>query len=169
MDSTDAYSVFASMTLKQHEALALASRHLTSKQIALQLGVAPVSIDKRIEAVRAKLGAIPRSDLLRLYSDWCDYNGQSIGGSIILGSQDIPGQFCEGQSPEPTFVFEDSLTFDARAAWERRDGWRRPGFSPSDLGIAGKLLFMLAGSVAIMIVAVLSMAFAGALMSMFER
>jgi DNA-binding CsgD family transcriptional regulator len=160
MDSTEAFAIFESLTAKQHEALELASCHLTSKQIAQQLGVAPVTIDKRIEAVRAKLGAIPRTSLLRMYGEWRDHDDQTIGDPIILGAAGYSGS---GNSGQPS----GAATFDARAAWERGTEWRRPGFTPSDLGIVGKLLFMLAGAVAMLMVAVLSMAFAGALMSMF--
>jgi len=167
MDSTEAFAIFESLTAKQHEALELASCHLTSKQIAQQLGVAPVTIDKRIEAVRAKLGAIPRTSLLRMYVEWRDHDDQTIGDPIILGATGYSGSGNSGQPSGTAFIFEDSLTFDARAAWERGTEWRRPGFTPSDLGIVGKLLFMLAGAVAMLMVAVLSMAFAAALMSMF--
>ena len=40
---------------------------------------------------------------------------------------------------------------------------------PSDLGVAGKLLFMIGGAVAVMMLAVLCMAFADALMSILVR
>lgn len=168
MDTTEAFAIFESLTPKQHEALSLASGHLTSKQIAQQLGVAPVTIDKRIEAVRAKLGSIPRASLLRLYGEWCSYDDRIIADPIILGASGYSGSAGERQPLDPAFLFEDSVTFDARASWEQMIEWRRPGFSPSDLGIVGKLLFMLAGAVAMLMLAVLSMAFADALMSMFE-
>ena len=61
---------------------------------------------------------------------------------------------------------EDSLTFDGRAAWDRMPQGLQPGIKPSDLGIGGKLLLILVGAVAIMMVAVLSMAFANALGTM---
>jgi hypothetical protein len=70
---------------------------------------------------------------------------------------------------EFAYRFEDSMAFDARASWDRKPVWLRPGLKPSDLGIGGKLLVMLGGAAAIMMVAVLSMAFADALMSMLSR
>ena len=63
-------SVFSGLKLKQHEALPLACGHLTSKQIAKRLGVAPVTIDKHIDTVRAKIGNISRVELLHLYQAW---------------------------------------------------------------------------------------------------
>jgi DNA-binding CsgD family transcriptional regulator len=166
---SDATSVFESLTMKQHQTLSLAARHLTSKQIAIELGVAPITIDKRIEGVRAKLGAIPRPDLLRLYSDWSQSYGQAINGSIILPEPLDNRESMTSQLGDRVFVFEDSLRLDARASWDRQGFWLRPGLRPSDLGVTGKLLAMLLGAVAVLVVAVLMMAFTDALMSMIMR
>lgn len=166
MDKSEAHGVLESLTEKQHEALALASRHLTSKQIALRLGVSPVTIDKRIEAVRAKLGAMPRATLLQIYCDWRD-DDQTIDGSTILGADAAFSPDDEGLPFSVNFEFQDSLSFDARAPWERVAEGRQSGLSPSDLGVGGKLLFMLIGAVAMLMAAVLSIAFANAVMSIF--
>lgn len=165
MRPAEAQLVFHSLTSKQHETLALASSHLTSKQIARKLGVAPVTIDKRIEGVRARLGSIPRSDLLRLYNEWRSTYDRSIDDPIILGETDQNRPSSVEQPPDPVLDFSDSLMFDGRASWERDPVWLRPGLNPSDLGASGKILAMLGGAVAIMMVAVLSVAFADAFMS----
>lgn len=170
-----AFPVFDSLTQKQHDALRLAALHLTSKQIALQLGVSPVTIDKRIETVRARLGNIPRSDLVRLYVIWCeetDANStydRTIDDLIILGSPPCDPPRSVSQPTDRTLVFEDSIPFDARASWERDPVWLRPGLKPSDLGLGGKLAVMLGGAVAILMIAVLSMACINALMTLIDR
>lgn len=169
MPPEDAFGVFDSLTERQHATLALAARHLTSKQIALEMGVAPVTIDKRIEAVRARLGSIPRPDLLRLYGEWIDAYERAIDEPIILGGAAGNRSNPAAQPVEFALRFDDSITFDARASWDRKSDWLRPGLKPSDLGVGGKLLVMLGGAAAIMMVAVLSMAFAHALMSMLSR
>jgi DNA-binding CsgD family transcriptional regulator len=168
MSPEDAFAIFDSLTERQHETLVLASRHLTSKQIAQELGLAPVTIDKRIEAVRARLGSIARSDLLRLYNDWNGLYDQTIDGPIILASPSIERAGPGPQSDDLALAFEDSLAFDARASWDRKTAWLQPGMKPSDLGVGGKLLAMLIGAVAIMAVAVLCMAFIDALMTMLR-
>lgn len=165
----DAFAVFDSLTDKQHQTLSLAAKHLTSKQIANELNLAPVTIDKRIEGVRARLGAIPRTDLLRLYGRWCDTYDQTINDPVILGDQHKEAASIAEQLFEEPLSFHDSIVFDARASWDRSPEWLRPGVNPSDLGIAGKLLVMLVGAAAILVVAVLSMAFAEGLMSMVTR
>jgi len=169
MSPERAAAVFESLTPKQHETLVLACRHLTSKQIALALGVAPVTIDKRIEAVRARLGSVPRSDLLRSYAGWAKTYDQTIDDEIILGDTARTGASMSAQPVEFALAFHDSIIVDQRAPWERDTGWLRPGINPSDLGVGGKLLFILGGAAAIMAVAVLCMAFADALMSMLLR
>jgi hypothetical protein len=73
------------------------------------------------------------------------------------------------QSADIQMTFHDSLRLDARAPWALGGSWLRPGLKPSDLGTIGKLLFMIFGALALMMVAVLSMAFADALMSILTR
>jgi len=166
MDQCDVHSIFRALTAKQDEALRLACQHLTSKQIARELGVAPVTIDKRIDAVRAKLGHMPRVEVLRHYRAWAERYDPIIDDPTILTNSPPIAAPTVSQPQERSFVFEDSLAFDARAPWDRTSDWLQPGIKPADLGVGGKLLLILAGAVAIMIVAVLSMAFANALGTM---
>jgi DNA-binding CsgD family transcriptional regulator len=169
MSPEDAFAIFDSLSDKQHEALMLAAKHLTSKQIAQHLGLAPVTIDKRIEGVRSRLEGLPRADLLRLYSEWNDTYDKTINGPIILEPTDIQmPERCE-QPSDLALTFSDNLVLDARVSWEHQPVWLRPGMKPSELGVGGKLLAMLLGAVAIMAVAVLSMAFMNALTSMLQR
>lgn len=162
-------SVFDSLTDKQRETLTLACRHLTSKEIAQELGVAPVTIDKRIEAIRARLGNIPRHEVMGLFRQYHHAYDQAIYEPIVLACDlsDQPSVFP--QPDDPQLAFHDSLRLDARASWGLGTDWLRPGLKPSDLGIIGKLVFMVLGALAIMMVAVLSVAFADALMSILER
>lgn len=160
----DPGSVFCRLTEKQHEALELACAHLTSKQIARRLGVSPATIDKRIDAVRARLGHISRAELLHFYKGWKEGGyDQIVGDPIIL--PDYPALASrEGQQiAERSYLFEDSLTFDARASWDSSIGFLRPGLRPSDLGVGGKLLAILMGAVAILMVLVLSLVVASTL------
>lgn len=164
-----AASVFDSLTEKQRETIMLACRHLTSKEIAQQLGVAPVTIDKRIDAIRARLGNIPRHEVMGLFQQYQHAYDQLIYEPIVLAC-DLPEPPRSVLQPDdPQLVFHDSLQLDARALWGLGTDWLRPGLKPSDLGTIGKLTFMIVGALAIMMVAVLSMAFADALMSILAR
>lgn len=166
MGTQTIHSVFESLTAKQHETLRLAANHFTSKQIALELGVAPVTIDKRIEAVRSKLDQLPRVDLLRHYRAWTDGYGQPINDPIILPHPPASTPETGSQAAGQGLRFEDSLTFDVRAPWDRPGTAILPRVKPSDLGMGGKLLFMLGGAIAILAIAILSIAFANAIATM---
>lgn len=169
MSPEEAFAIFDSLSDKHHVTLRLAAKHLTSKQIAQQLGLAPVTIDKRIEGVRARLDHLPRTDLLRLYRAWVETYDRTINDPIILEFKANEEAGKRQQTADPALLFQDTLAFDASAPWERQSVWMRPGLRPSDLGVGGKLLTMLIGAVAIMAVAVLCMAFVDALMSMLKR
>ena len=154
------------LTEKQVVVLDLAAHGFTSKEIARQLDLAPRTVDQRVDAVRNRLGGISRADLVRRYRSSraiCDpttYDGITIADAPLSGASEAR------QLENDVLLFEDSLTFDARAPWQR-EGYRLPpGFSPSDLGTGGKLLFMLAGAALIMAVAVLSVAFSHGLQTL---
>ena len=171
-----AFPVFESMTAKQHETMRLAVLLLTSKEIAAILGVAPVTVDKRIEALRARLGSIPRNELIRLYRQWCNQcdgkvtYGRAISDPIILAEEGNATTYASVRSVEPQLEFEDSTT---QVAFASASGSGRQELRPdtilSAMGVSGKLVAMLVGAVIIMMIAVLCMAFVDALMSILER
>jgi DNA-binding CsgD family transcriptional regulator len=169
MSRDEAFCVFESLTAKQLATLELATKHFTSKQIARQLGVAPVTIDKRMESVRARLGSISRPELLSLYDQWRNIHDKAIDDTIILGQSLANDATGDAQSAQTVLAFEDSLTFDERTSWDPGQAWSRPGLKPSDLGVVGKLLAIIAGALAMVMVAVLCVAFADAFMSIMTR
>ena len=57
----------ADLTEKQREVLSLIADNRTSKEIAGFLAITESAVNQRIEAVRARLGGIPRAELARLY------------------------------------------------------------------------------------------------------
>ena len=59
--------VLSQLTKKQREVLALVADNRTSKEIACLLGISESAVNQRIEAIRARLGWIPRGELARLY------------------------------------------------------------------------------------------------------
>ena len=60
-------SIFAAMTAKQHEVLALVADNRTSKEIAAELGISESAVNQRIETVRSRLGGLPRAKMARDY------------------------------------------------------------------------------------------------------
>lgn len=186
--------VFSALTSKQAEALDLACQHHTSKQIALKLDITPASVDKRIDSVRSKLNGMPRVDLLNQYANWLAESGKippvdardrgeqtsgktrcppyeegsrTTSGSIPLTHSSMGEPKPSPQSEEPTYTFADSYVLPEHTSTQ---GWSFgpfPGIKPSDLGVVGKLVCILGGAVALIGIAILSVAFSQALTTMF--
>ncbi len=167
LDST-ALGAFNSLTEKQVKALDLVAQGYTSKEIGRILDLAPRTVDQRIDTVRAKLDGITRVELMRRYRRWKTMCDPTTYDEFPLTDNDSHTARIEGQRDQDALLFEDSLTYDARAPWQRGRPWLRPGISPSDLGTRGMLLFMLAGAALIMAVAVLSVAFSNGIQTLFE-
>ncbi|MDE2596161.1 MAG: helix-turn-helix transcriptional regulator [Sphingomonadales bacterium] len=55
------------LTDKQREVLSLIADNRTSKEISGYLGITESAVNQRIEAIRARLGGVPRAQLARLY------------------------------------------------------------------------------------------------------
>ena len=158
------FVAFDSCTDRQHEALSLAARHFSSKEIAFQLGISIKAVDRRIDSVRDRLGGIPRASALRHYRDWLA--AQSVQKDAEKGENSPAidgGNWEEGKgetSPltpndlvEPevvqqpggyAFAFED-ITL------KKRNGLETQVFSRllpniSELGKIGKLMVILLGT-----------------------
>lgn len=97
---------------KQVQTLDLLLEEKTSKEIAIALGVAPVTVDARIKKLRELTGARDRSQLISMYRRHLRDHNQTIYGSNIV---DIPFDEainCEAELPESAvFSLKDSATF----------------------------------------------------------
>ncbi len=60
------------LTDGQKACLNLVNAHLTSKQIARQLGISPFTVDQRLDAARRKLRASSRRDAARIFAEMHD-------------------------------------------------------------------------------------------------
>lgn len=138
--------VFEGLTDKQREAMALAADGLTSKEIARHLAISPHSVDKRIDAVRARLDGRPRNQLVREYRSWSETGEPITGDRSPLTDTPSPTASMEPQPEGETLPFHDTLTFDRPFEWDRQAGWLHRGVKPSDLGVSGRLLFVVAGA-----------------------
>ena len=145
MNESQAFHIFESATKKQREALERAADGLTSKQIALDLGVAPRTIDQRIDAVRLRLDGMPRNDLVRHYRKWLSICDRITCDAIPVTS--LGGNEQANAAPkEAVLDFKDAVSIDERVSWDGYEPWRRPGYKPSDLGPLGKALAVLAAA-----------------------
>lgn len=74
-----AHSV-SQLTTKQLDVLALIADSRTSKEIAVLLGISESAVNQRIEAIRSRLGCVPRGELARLYRQ--EMGGEAPGTPI---------------------------------------------------------------------------------------
>lgn len=149
MNESHVTQVFEAATDKQLGTLELAADGLTSKQIAIELEVAPRTVDQRIDALRAQLDGMPRSDLVRYYRRWKDVCGRTTCDPFSMSSGTFSSK-SPSQQKEAELVFRDAMTLDGRASWDRPGDWMRPGIEPSSLGPLTKVLAVFVGAFALL-------------------
>lgn len=136
-------SVFGNLTEKQREALHLAASGYTSKEIARELEISPHSVDKRIDAVRAQLSAMPRQRLVREFREWKEGCHSTTGDPFPVADPPKKTAMDDPQLTGETLVFGDALTFGSHLNRESQARRLRPGISPSDLSTVWRLLLVL--------------------------
>lgn len=150
MDESQLRETFENATEKQVEVLGLAAEGLTSKQIAIELDIAPRSVDQRIDNLRSKMGGVPRGDLVRSYRHWMRICGRTTYDPITLTSNHRFG--AEETTPKDTvLVFNDAVAIDDRSIWDHSGRPRWPGLEPSDLSPLAKLVAVFAVALALLI------------------
>lgn len=121
-------SVFETLTAKQRQAMALAADGLTSKEIARELDISPHSVDKRIDAVRGRLDARPRSQIVRDYRAWSDRTGEPITGDRSPLTHPSPDTASLEPQPEgETLPFDDGSHLRAVFRMGSPDRMAAPG------------------------------------------
>ena len=73
------------LTPREHECLRLVAQHLSSKEIARQLGLSQHTVDGHLDEARRKLGAATRRDAVRI---------------LLEGASGAPPPNSGGQSPQ---------------------------------------------------------------------
>ena len=102
------------MTEGQKDCLQLVNEHRTSKEIARILHISPFTVDQRLDAAKAKLGARTRKEAARMFAEG---EGQSIYQQTIYqnGSfsdrQDAPSRVEPSNRVVQTFkAFSQSMS-----------------------------------------------------------
>lgn len=117
-DDIQALQVLENLTVKQVEVLELLAMHRTTKEIARELGIAPNTVDQRINAVRDKWGTVNRKDTARRYAELvercgktpCDFSRIDVDGNgADEHDQDLP--------VDPVFVLSDVSLMGRGADW----------------------------------------------------
>lgn len=158
VDEDEAKLVLESITERQRAVLDLILEHRTSKEIARELGIAPNTVDQRLNAARDKLGARNRAETARIYSNLRQLCGETTCGSPVIES-DRAFQQTEYREADlsPVFMLNDASVLGA-GGWDRLEPASFPGARVPDskLWRLGIIVAMAVG-IAILVAAVLSM------------
>jgi DNA-binding CsgD family transcriptional regulator len=107
------------VTEKEREVLDLLIEFKSNKQIARDLGVSENTIDKRLQAIRSKLGTRDRNDTARVYAAVTSGLGKSVSGFPAISDQPWSSQTTQRDrvAPDP-LTLQDSMPFTRIAPWE---------------------------------------------------
>jgi DNA-binding CsgD family transcriptional regulator len=135
----------ADLTAKQCECLELVLAHRTSKQIALDLGISPYTVDQRLDSARRKLGMATRQDAAMAYARLKAQN---------IAPQAIPERLVyqpEPLAPPPESAITNGETTQGAAPPDDLETvsplWFLKGSGPVPTGVMPRLIaiFVLAG------------------------
>lgn len=106
------------LTDKQIAVLDLLCEHRSSKHIARTLGIAPNTVDQRINSVRAKFGTGDRAATVREYQRLKRICEESTCGSMVVDEGQVAAlRDRPDEALNPVFTLHDSATFDGH--WTR--------------------------------------------------
>lgn len=149
--------MFDRLTEKEREVLELVHARLSSKEIGLQLGLSPKSIDQRLDNARTKLGAPTRMAAARLFADLAGIPERFPYAPFPV-SETAQTQPESGRVfADATYTFGDSVTFTPESQWQRSRPFDVPEFWALRLGTLPRLAFVLMGAVALLVLVLLGL------------
>jgi DNA-binding CsgD family transcriptional regulator len=161
--SEDERDILDKITAKQREALRMTLVGKTSKEIAMELGIAPRSVDQRLDSARIILGAATRASAARKFFDLhCASEGLTSDPFMLGGT----GSEQRGEPGEQsTYVFGDALQFSPNAIWEHRADldeltWRRfvPGLPSATSSSKDRIMWIMIGATSLLTLVLIGLA-----------
>lgn len=141
------------LTKKQREALALVLDHHSSKEIAMRLGISPSAVDQRLDSARQILGVATRTEAARAYAVLlknelaCE---RLPAEPFPVVKEPATSQKSGDDTRKSVFQFEDATTtFGPTHPWSNWIEKVVPEFPPEQLGTGKRLIMILWGAVAI--------------------
>lgn len=162
----------ADLTEKQREVLSLIADSRTSKEIAGFLGITESAVNQRIEAVRGRLGGVPRAELARLYRQWTAADpllseGEQTCNSLTADNFQLtspaPGADSDGGSQRVAPFPDKASDLDESASPESVPLRVVPPAFDGEHGTLNRLLAMIAVAVGLMALAMVCLGVAQAL------
>ena len=140
------------LTEKEREALDFVLQRLSSKEIALTLGVSPKAIDKRLDSARIKLSVSTRHAAANRYAELCGRWERLPYQPFLLGNEN-QADASPGRVPaEALYTLGDATTFGSSVPWMGGEPVRRaPEFLASRLNSLPRLVLIVAGAVLLLV------------------
>ena len=153
---------FEKLSPKLREVLRLALLRKSSKEIGRELGIAPRSVDQRLDAARIILGASSRFEAARIYYDLVCASEGLTSDPFLLGEGG--SQQRSGGGEQSLYVFGDALSFPANAVWKNSaeveiKTWRRfvPGLPSAASGSGDRIVWIMIGALSVLTLVLLGL------------
>ena len=154
---------FEKLSPKLREVLRLTFLRKSSKEIGRELGIAPRSVDQRLDAARIILGASTRFEAARIYYDLVCASEGLTSDPFLLGEGG--SQQRSGGGEQSLYVFGEALSFSANAVWENSaevglKTWRRfvPGLPSAASGSGDRIMWIMIGALSILALVLIGLA-----------
>lgn len=171
---------FERLSKKQMEALALVANGMTSKEIAIDLGITPSAVTQRIESARKLFNGASRQELARIFrdqvavsssaeNDWtCNQNTGSPSSYHACKTNQVPtpNNISEIQLQDRTgsqFALADSASFELELPWAELEPRVVPEVLEGKNATVNRLLFAVGLSFGLIVTALVLLAVAGEL------
>lgn len=112
IDRQEAEELLGQLTEAQIEVYDRVLLHMTSKEIARDLNIAPNTVDQRVKAAWVKLDAHDRASAARKYALLKSICGQTTYGEPAIDFHDKRHEYLDQDLPDgPIFFVEDASSF----------------------------------------------------------
>lgn len=155
----------AKLTDKQVDVLDLLLDHMTTKEIARNLGISPNTVDQRLNSAKKILGTVGRSETAVAYRSLRDLCGKPTYEDSQINRKPFIFNSAPGHDDPAIFTLADGglQSFDGRG---RSDQILVPRVLNGPHGIAARLAYMFASAAGLLAVVLIGLSVAQALNGM---
>ena len=164
----DSLSGVERLTAKEREVLEMVHARLSSKEIGLKLGLSHKTVDQRLDNARAKLGAPTRIAAARAFAELSDIPERFPYDPFLLSEPALILPKDRGASTDDAYTFGDSLSFGSELPWNSQQPASAPEFWALRLGALPRLVLILLGAVALLVLASLGLSLSVGISTLFR-
>ena len=153
----DSLSRVERLTAKERQVLEMVHARLSSKEIGLKLGLSHKTVDQRLDNARAKLGAPTRIAAARAFAEFSNIPERFPYDPFLLPETAAIRPQDRSASTVDAYTFGDSLSFGSELPWNSQQPSGAPEFWALRLGALPRLVLILLGAVALLVLASLGL------------